>query len=329
MAMLSMRSISPAPTDADTSKDPEPQPREKLLVYALLFAALATWGAVFLVLRHINIVRIAHGISAWEIVWLRFVPASLCFAPLLWRRWTEVKALLHEHWFATFAVGILTTLIYNLFLITGEEHVPAAVASLVIGLGPAITFVMAVIWLHEQVTALKVIGTLLSLAGLISISLPGLQSERHPDVISYDLKHLLLIIGAPVAWSFATIIGKQLLSSYRPLTVTALSLILATLPLFPLPLVHGRLLHEMHSLPLSFWLAIAYLTLIATVFGFFVWYKALDELDATRVSSMVLLVPLFGVAFAAVWEPPGWRVLFGGIVIILGVFVTNIRGRSA
>ncbi|MGI8907735.1 MAG: DMT family transporter [Candidatus Sumerlaeaceae bacterium] len=295
----------------------------KLVLYVLIFAALATWGAVFLVLRHINFIRLAHGISAWDIMWLRFVPSALCFAPLLWSRGTEVKQLLREHWFATFAVGALTTLVYNFFLITGEERVPAGVASLVIGIGPSMTFVMAAIWLHEKVTAPKVIGTLLSLVGLIYISIPGLHADKNESVYSYDLTHLLLTAGAPLAWSLSTITGKQLLSGYKPLTVTALSLMLGIVPILPLPLVHGNLLREFARLPATFWLAIAYLILLPTVFGYFVWYKALDELDAVRVSSMVFLVPLFGVAFAAIWEPPGWRVLLGGAIVLAGVIITN------
>jgi drug/metabolite transporter (DMT)-like permease len=296
------------------------------ILYLLIFAALASWGAVFLVLRHINVIRAAHSISAWEIVWLRFVPASVFFAPLLWRRWDEVKRLLQQHWGAAFWVGALTTLIYNFFLITGEVHVPAAIASLTIGLGPSITFIMAVFWLNEKVTVAKVIGTLLSLAGLLYISFPGLRSQSGETLHTYNWKHLLLTVGAPISWSLSTIIGKQLLSGYKPLTVTAVSLILSMIPLLPLPLVHGHLLREMPRLPLSFWIGMLYLILIPTVFGYYVWYKALDELDATRVSALVFLVPLFGVAFASIWEPPGWRVLLGGAVVLLGVVITNRNG---
>lgn len=297
----------------------------KTVIYILMFAALATWGAVFLVLRHINAARLSHGITPWDIVWLRFVPASLCFAPLVWKRWAEVKDLVRRHWFRTFITGALTTSIYNFFLITGEERVPAAIASLTIGLGPNITFVMAVLWLHEKVTINKVIGTLLSLMGLVYISIPGLYADKREDIYSYDLKHLLLTVGAPIAWSLSTITGKQLMSGYKPLTVTAVSLILGMIPMLPLPFVHGALFRELPNLPLDFWLGMLYLILLPTVFGYFVWYKALDELDATRVSSMVFLVPLFGVAFAAVWEPPGWRVLLGGAIILGGVLITNRR----
>lgn len=282
----------------------------------------ATWGAVFIILRHLNAIREQFAISVWEIVFFRFVPASLLLVPVVVGRWSETKHLLRQAWWPVFWIGTLTTSLYNFLLITGEERVPASVASLVIALSPSATFILSFFFLHEQATFQKLAGLALSTAGLVCIS----ALTRDADSGRLSVIYLLITIAASVSWSIATVIGKRVLKAHSPLLVTAVSMIIGSIPLVIVPLFHHRSFTLAREIPVTYWVALAYLVLLPTVFGFLVFYKALEVLKATQVSVFVFLVPLFGVMFAGFYEPLNTAIFLGGPLILAGVMITNRSG---
>ena len=283
-----------------------------------------SWGGVFIVYRHVNEMRERFGVSAWDIVWLRFVPASLILLLLLRTMRSEAARILRRAWWPVLWVGALTTTVYNGFLITGEERVPAAVASLTIALGPSMTFVLSLAFLSERATWRKVAGIVLSVVGLVYISMSASEPRTGP----LSLRYLLITVMAPASWSVSTVIGKRVLRDFDPLTLTAVSVVLGTLFVVPAPLVHGNLFRVASALPVSFWASIAYLVLLPTVFGYLVWYKALQYLEATQVSMFVFLVPVFGVVFSTFGEALTGAVLGGGGLILAGVILTNYGGNG-
>ena len=293
--------------------------RSRAFLYLMLVLTTAAWGGVYIILRHVNAVREQFAISVWEIVFLRFVPASLLFAPFVVLHWRESMNILREAWWPVFWMGMLTTSVYNLLLITGEERVPASVASMIMAVGPSATFVLSLLARHEHASAGKLIGLIVPTLGLVYISILGKSNGTE----QLSIPHLMLIVGAPVSWSIATVVGKRVLRTHDPLLVTALSVIVGSLPLLIIPLFNRASLTNAAQLPSTFWASMAYLAVLATVFGFVIWYKALDLLHATQVSVFVFLVPLFGVLFAGFFEKVSVAVYIGGALILAGVLITN------
>jgi O-acetylserine/cysteine efflux transporter len=289
----------------------------KWLLYLLLVLAPASWGAVFIVLREMNAVREQFGISAWEIVYLRFIPSALLFLPMLISRRAELRVILREDFWTLLWIGLLTTSVYNVFLITGEERVPASMASLFIAVGPSATFVLSMFFLGERATIAKIAGIAISTLGLVFITRGGVEGESRPGLF-----YVLLTLTAPLSWSVATVMGKRLLHRHDPLLLTAASVVLGSLPLLVVPLFANASLRHAGQIPVGFWLNAAYLVLFPTVFGYCVWYKALAVLEASRVSAFVFLVPVFGVLFASFREEVGTNLLLGGVVVLAGVIIT-------
>lgn len=290
----------------------------KSLIYLLLVLVTASWGAVLPVLRHMNLVREGHGVTAWDVVWLRLVPGALFFIPLLITRRRQLMKLGRDAWLPIVLVGLCTTSLYNFFLVTGEERVSASIASLVIGVNPSTTFLLAVLFLGEPATIRKVAGIALSLAGLLYISRLSRSGKEN-----VDFYYLLLTTLAPVAFSFGTVVGKRMLRGVDPLTLTAATIVAGAVPLLPLPVLQGNLIQAAPLLPASFWASAVFLVLVPLVFGYSVWYHALDRLDASQVSAFVFLVPVFGVAFSSFSEPVTLAVILGGAAVLGGVLLTN------
>lgn len=296
------------------------------LTYLLLTLACASWGGVFIMVRNLNVIRAQFGITPWELMWLRFVPAALLFLPVLWVQRREAVQLVRERWWPLFWVGVLTTSVYNWFLITGEEKVPATIASLVIGLGPSVTFILSLIFLKERATWRKLVGIILSVTGLAYISLRSGGSDGKP----LGPLPFVLTMMAPISWSLSTIVGKRVLKHYNPLTLTAASVVVGGLSVFPVIFLYGNHMRAvMGDVPPSFWWQVAYLVLLPTVFSYVVWYRGLDHLGATEVSVFTFLVPLFGTTLSSIEEGfPSMAVILGGAAILGGVIVTNLPGRQ-
>jgi drug/metabolite transporter (DMT)-like permease len=79
------------------------------------------------------------------------------------------------------------------------------------------------------------------------------------------------------------------------------------------------------ALSATYWIAVLYLALLGTVAAF-IWYlEGVRAIGGPRTAVFINLVPVFGVAFAAVLlgEPILPSMVLGGAMVIAGVMLTN------
>jgi drug/metabolite transporter (DMT)-like permease len=141
----------------------------------------------------------------------------------------------------------------------------------------------------------------------------------------------LLLLGAPLSWAAYSILGKRAMDTFSPLVATAYAALSGTLLLIPAAaleaLVGGGGPHRFSILG---WVAILQLALLGTVAGFVWWYEGVQALGASRAALFVNLVPVFGTLLAALLlgERLGWPQLWGGLLVIAGVFGGTVRPRT-
>ena len=99
--------------------------------------------------------------------------------------------------------------------------------------------------------------------------------------------------------------------------------LIGTLPL--LPMIDSSFLDALGSMRPSHWAAVAYLSLMSTVLGFFIWNFALKHMPATSVASFIYLNPPFAAAFGWVlWgEDISIFFLFGSAIILFGLYLAQ------
>lgn len=290
------------------------------MVYASLIGTTMAWGGSFVAIK-----QALHYLTPLQLVWMRFIPASLTFVLLLWPSERKVvPALLRAHWRALSAMGLLGVVIYHLALNTGEQLIPAGTASMVIALNPAFVLLLSALVLHERVGWTQALGLGLAFVGLFVI-------VRYAGGGQVDFRYLrgvLITVIAPLAWASYTIISRPLAARYPALAITAIANILGTLPI--LLTTRGELFTRITRLPWDGWLSVLYLALICTVVGFTVWNAALRHLEASRAGSFVYLSPLWGVILSQVLlhEPMSPALLLGAAIVFGGVALVN-RPSSA
>lgn len=125
-----------------------------------------------------------------------------------------------------------------------------------------------------------------------------------------------------VSWAVATLLIKRWGKEIDTWVLTAYQMLFGGIILLvaSATLEHPSIVLNSTSIAIELWLAI-----MASVVQFAVWFYLLQRGDPGKTSAFLFLAPFFGVisGWALLGEPITWKVLLGGIFIILGIFLVN------
>ena len=292
---------------------------QKAVLYLKLVLVTLFWGGTFLT-GQITSKAVSPVVGAFG----RFAVASIFLSLALtlrkrnWPRPTGRQMLLILGGAAT---GIVA---YNLFFFSGLKLIATNRASLIVALNPVMIMTLAAILGMERLNLGRMIGIAVALFGVAVVLTRGQLSEIQASVGRGEL----FIFGCVVSWGLFTLIGRQLVGELPPLAVTTYASITGSLGLL-IPAA-GELSH-LWQVGWPVWLSVAYLGLFGTGLGFVWYYDGVRDIGPTRAGIFINLVPawaiLLGVLFLDEEILPA--TLLGGVIIIIGVTVTNLSRREA
>jgi drug/metabolite transporter (DMT)-like permease len=202
------------------------------------------------------------------------------------------------------------------------QRVPSGWVSVVFGLTPLVTGLMAARWLGEEsLTPTKLAGMLLGVIGLALIFAEGRNAGEGAVA---GVAALLLAVASHSAGAVAV---KRMGAHLPALPTTAGGLLVAT----PLLAVGYGAFGSPWPLAVSprTGAAIVYLGLVGSVLGFILYYHVLRRVEASRVALITLVTPvmalLLGHLVAGEPLPPGVWLGTGAILAGLGLY--QVRGR--
>jgi len=287
----------------------------KLTLIVLLGLLVLTWGNAFVVIKYL---LEQVGLSPMELTALRYVPSAILSAAMLLVLFPvpTILAAWRKHWLGIAVYGATGVLGYNIALNFGEVRIPAGTASLIVGFSPVMTLLAANIFLKERITLRKLAGIVTAFAGLFVVVRWG---AGEPISFGY-LSAVLITFGAPASWVAYTVVGKPLVSSADPNLVTLSAIIWGSLPLaFFLPPSYSHI-------TANGWLALAFLGVVCTIFGFLVWSWALRFTEAARLGAVVYLIPLVTIVsgIALLGERLTLGLVLGAAILIVGVATAEL-----
>ena len=198
----------------------------------------------------------------------------------------------------------------------GAQFIPSGLVSVIFGLTPLLTGLMAAYWLGEQaLTPIRLLGLISALSGLVLIF-------GHSVHAGYTtILGMVSVFAAVVLHSLSTVWVKRIGADLPVLTVTTGGLT-AALPLYLLTwgLVDGRLPTMIPERALG---AIIYLGLFGSVVGFILFYYVLKRVEANRVGLIPLVTPVSALGIGSLLNGeniPG-VVWVGTGLILLGMTV--------
>ncbi|HKI51463.1 MAG TPA: DMT family transporter [Geothermobacteraceae bacterium] len=287
-----------------------------LSTYLKLYGTAFFWGGTFIAGR-----LLAGQVAPLNAALLRFaIAASLLFLLTL-RREGRLPRLSPRQLLSVLLLGLTGIFAYNLFFFHGLQSIQAGRAALIIALNPVVITLCAALCFGETLSVTRVSGVILSLLGaaiVISRGNPGLILAGGIGQGEW------LILGCVASWSLYSLLGKTTMHGMTPLAaVTCSSIAGAGLLLVP-ALFSGRLF-EIVSIPASGWLSIGYLGVFGTVVGFLWYFEGIQRIGASRAAIFINFVPINGVLLALLilHEPLTLALLFGGILVVTGSWLTN------
>jgi len=256
---------------------------------------------------------------------LRFVAA----AGLLWL-WARlsgrrVARLSRRDLPLVVVLGFTVVFAYNLCFLYGVRHAPASDGSVLVpGSIAVLTALLAWPVLGERPSRRAALGLALALAGLVVVADPvgGLGRDR--------LVGDALFVGAACSWAVYTLAGREAIARFGSVSANVYATAIGALLLLPVTFVGGAWA-ALRRAPVQAWGSIAYLSLVATVLGFVLFYEGVRLIGAGRASSFALLVPIFGVlsSVLVLGERLHPSLALGGAVVLAGLWLAETRKRPS
>jgi drug/metabolite transporter (DMT)-like permease len=204
----------------------------------------------------------------------------------------------------------------------GAQYIPSGMVSVLFGLSPVVTALMAALWLGERaLTRFRLLGMTLGLTGLGLIF--GHSFELGSNT-GWGMAAVLLSVNIHAA---SAVWVKRIGSKLHPLETTTGSMLVAV-PLFIATWLYGDGDAPV-ALPEHALLSIVYLGVMGSVVGFVLYYYVLRRMQASRVALIALLTPIIALLLGQ-WlnnEVIGAREWLGTLVILVGLAVFEWGGQ--
>ncbi|HOW45249.1 MAG TPA: DMT family transporter [Candidatus Aminicenantes bacterium] len=291
-------------------------------IFLLLLLTFLIWSNSFIAIK----VLLAK-LTAYDLLRLRFVPvAAICIALVLAFHRREAWRILKAHPVRVALGGFLMVISYNIMLNSGMRYVQPNAASLLIALNPLITLLLAVRFLGEPFTRRRLLGTVVTFAGLAVVVLLGRVGGGGDVWIPLaKVPYALLVLGGPLSWATATVIVKPALENHSPLVFNFVTTAAGSLPL--LFLVDRPFLAKALSLGPLEWTAAAFLSIFCTIIAYSLWNVAVKHWRASNVSLFVYLNPPLTALFTWLFFGIGVTIWFiaGGAVMLAGILIATME----
>ncbi len=283
--------------------------RSPHIALAVLVAAL--WG--------MNFVVIEVGLEDFPPLLLSALRYALAALPLL-----LIGGRAGMPWRWILAVGLaIGTVKFALLFVGMDVGMPAGLSSLVLQVQAFFTLGFAAVLLGERVRAAQAAGLLLATSGLVLVA-SGLDGVATPTGFA-------LVVAAAAAWG----IGNVAIKRAAPDDALRFMTWICVVP--PLPMLALSLAFEgpaeigdaLAGVDLGGIAAVAYIAFAATTVGWGLWAFLLRTYSAGTVAPFSLLVPVFGLGFAALLldEPLTARTAIAAALVVSGVMLTQRAPR--
>ena len=215
-----------------------------------------------------------------------------------------------------FAVGVSFGLLYF-----GFVKLQASLGSVIIALGPLMTFFLAVLHRIEKFRWQSLLGGIIALTG-ISIAA---RAQLGADI---PISSVFALIAGSAISAEGNVILKIFSPKSHPMATNALTLSSGLIFL----VLTSFLMRETHNVPTlpATWLAIAYTVIPGSVIMFYLFIWILARWSASATSYVIMLFPIVATVAGSLLagEKITLTFILGGILVLVGVWIGALMRPS-
>jgi len=290
--------------------------KSKLFPYLEAGFAAVVWGASFIATK-IALVDI----SPITIVWLRFLMGVVILGGAVILR--KQFALPNKNEWGYFALlGFLGITFHQWLQSNGLKTSEASTAAWIVATTPVFMALLGWLILKEKLKGIKILGIVLAFIGVLLVVSDG-------DITSLSIGKFgapgdILILISSMNWAVFSALSRRGLKRYSA------SLMIFYVMLFgwiftSILFVGGGNYVEIPMLTFNGWLGVTFLGIFCSGLAYIAWYDALQALSTAETGVFLYIEPLIAmvVAFFILGEPITGASIFGGGVILFGVWLVN------
>lgn len=285
--------------------------------YVLLAGAVLCWAGNFVIGRGLRDDAPAIALTFWRWALALVVLAPFTFSSLH-RHWSVIR----RSWKIICLLGSLATVFQHIPIYLGLQGTSATNAALLNSASPVFIVLLSMLLLGERLHAIAVFGSLLSIAGVVTIISRGdPQVMRALQLNSGDI---WILVGT-IAWAAYTVCLRWRPPELRGLdllTLIAAVSVIAIAPLYILEVASGHLLRP----GVTTFAGIAYVGMVATVLAYIAWNRGVEQVGPPRAAPfmylMLVFTPILSIVFLG--EQLHLYHLAGATMIITGIYLTTL-----
>jgi len=279
--------------------------------YLYAMAAAVLWGLAGPVAKYL----FGHGVNALALTQVRqtlsFVLLMAFF--LLARRDLARIGPKDVPYLAVLGIGGLAMVQISYYSAIAKIQVAAAI--LLQYMAPVLILLYAAVFMKEKITRAKLLSLALAVAGCALVA-----GVYNVDFLKLNLSGVAWGLTSAVCFSFYTLYGQAGLRKYNAMTLFAYASGFGSILWWIINPPHSFFATRYSALT---WLAFLYITLLGTLVPFVLYFKALERIEASRVSITSTLEPVVAgvVAFIFIGEKMGFLQMVGGALVIAGIIL--------
>ncbi|MEH7245750.1 DMT family transporter [Neobacillus niacini] len=248
-------------------------------MYAMM--SISFWGVSF-----VSTKAVLGILDPYSLLVIRFgIGALFLFLLLLMQRYSllvSIKYIPH-----LMILGILGVFVHQLLQATALLTIDASSAGWLISFSPIFTVILSILFLHEKMSIMKSIGMVLAITGVILVTT---TRSGQSFQLSMNIGFLLMILST-LNWAVYSVLLKSLKIPYPPIVVTFYMCLLGLILTTPL-IIRNRGWETLSLLNHLEWAHLLFLGVFVSGIAYWYWAKALEILEASKVSMFLYLEPI-------------------------------------
>ena len=290
----------------------------KAQTYLLLMLTSAVWGFQPICIKWI--------VAEWTPVTLttiRYICISAVLFGLLYRKNQGHLLPPKECWTSLLLMGLNGVALNNVLQFTGLQYTTVTNCTLISATGPAITALLAAIFVRERLSLKAWLGIAISFVGVLAVVSEGsLELIRQ---IAFNFGDVLCFL-SQIVWTIYSLLGLKVMDRMSALAVTAWAGLFGGIMTGLFGLGMGELEFTMPGM--LAWGSFIYTVFLGGVLSMLCWNLGVKRAGASITAIFLNIMPVVGMigGFFLLDESIGTSQLAGALAIFGGVYLTTHSG---
>lgn len=268
--------------------------------------------------------------SPWDLLAFRFTASFLAvLIPMLFK-WIKLD-LSKEKIMSILPMAVFYPLSFFAFQTFGMQYMTSSESGIILAVIPVFTLILASYFLKEETTILQKLSILLSVLGVIYITL-----KKGSTLEITNLKGISLLLLSALSFAGYSIMARKLTKSFTIVEMSCIMVIISFICFNAIAIVNHLVNGTLGSFfaPLQnyrFIISVVYLGVLSSLVTSFLSNYILSRIEASKMSVFMNLSTVISIIAGVVFlnEKIYYYHIIGSICIILGVLGTNFLGKRS